>query len=187
MRTNFLIVGGGNLGSRHLQGILHLATPVNVDVLDPQKNALDLCNVRAQEVLKETTTPHQIEYHSSDETLRADYDLGINATSSSGRVASLRLTASKAKFWILEKILTQNSEDLSELLNLTKQCDGVWVNYMMRELDWLQNLKNELAREIIEEIELDGLKLVHSVQFDTSLGFCFVDWGVCTRLTGHKT
>ena len=178
MCAKFLIVGGGNLGSRHLQGILQLENPVSVDVLDTQKRAIDLCKIRAQEILECSPTPHKIEYHSSHETLSADYDLGINATSSTGRLASLRLTTNRARFWILEKILTQNSEDLSELLNLTSRCDGVWVNYMMRELNWLQNLKNELANETVEEIELDGLNwsiacnLTHHLDFASWLGEC---------------
>ena len=176
MQSKFLIVGGGNLGSRHLQGLAKISEPAIIDVIDPKRGALDLCAERLAETTNQQTSRHKVSYHTDISTLRTNYDLGINATTSGLRLDSLRLTADKANCWILEKILSQNAADLDEIISVTEHCEKVWVNYMMRELTWLQDLKHEIGKEKIRTIKLEGMNwslacnLIHHLDFATWIG-----------------
>ena len=123
---------------------------------------------------RQTNKPLGIKFHHTNiSTLRTNYDLGINATTSGLRLDSLRLTADKANCWILEKILSQNAADLDEIISVTEHCEKVWVNYMMRELTWLQDLKHEISKEKIRTIKLEGMNwslacnLIHHLDFAT--------------------
>lgn len=159
------------MGSRHLQGLAKLSEPTTIDIFDPKRSALDLCIERFNETVHPELALHNVRCHTSANTLLGAYDLGINATTSGPRLESLKLTAHRANCWILEKILSQNSSDLDEMLMLTKDCEKVWVNYMMRELKWLQDFKFAMDSEKLHSIELDGLdwslacNIIHHLDF----------------------
>ena len=176
MTMKYLVVGGGNLGSRHLQGLIGLEVPVLIDVLDPNNASLDLCKQRVEEARQDTTPDHQIRYLTNCEDLYNDYDLGINATTSAYRVSSLRPTAHRARYWILEKVLTQNESQLDEVLALIDGCEGSWSNLMMRELTWCQDFKQAISEERLLSYHLEGknwslaCNIIHHLDFVSWIG-----------------
>lgn len=171
MTMKYLLVGGGNLGSRHLQGLIGLEVPAQIDVLDPNIASLDLCWQRVEEARQDTTPDHQIRYLTNSEDLDNDYDLGINATTSAYRVSSLRPTAHRARYWILEKVLTQNEAQLDEVLELIAGCEGAWSNLMMRELVWCQDFQRQISAETIQSYHVEGknwsmaCNIIHHLDF----------------------
>ena len=134
MVANLLIVGGGDLGSRHLQGLAQLSNPATIDVYDPSTFSLKRCAQRVAEISSKCVSIHNIRYCTSPSDLDTNYDLAINAVTSKHRLASLCDAGEYSRNWILEKILTQNSSDLATLCHLLDGCANVWVNHMMREL-----------------------------------------------------
>lgn len=168
MVANLLIVGGGDLGSRHLQGLAQLSNPATIDVYDPSTFSLKRCAQRVAEISSKCVSIHNIRYCTSPSDLDTNYDLAINAVTSKHRLASLCDAGEYSRNWILEKILTQNSSDLATLCHLLDGCANVWVNHMMRELQWLKNFKNTIQNETVKHVTTDGM-----------------DWSMACNLTHH--
>ena len=60
---NIVIIGAGELGSRHLQGVLKSRGRFNVFVVDPSDSALQTANARAEEVLTNTSLNKSIKLY----------------------------------------------------------------------------------------------------------------------------
>ena len=100
---NSLIIGAGQLGSRHLQGLLKFEKEQLIYVLDPSENSLNISKERAQEV----ENKHNLIFINDWDKLPTEFDLVIVATGANVRskVVSKLLTDFKVKNLILEKIL----------------------------------------------------------------------------------
>ncbi|MCV3262394.1 Gfo/Idh/MocA family oxidoreductase [Vibrio harveyi] len=55
MKDNLLIIGAGQLGSRHLQALAQLDDKFSIYVLDPFEQSLEVAKQRYQEVAQETS------------------------------------------------------------------------------------------------------------------------------------
>lgn len=129
---NCAIIGAGQLGSRHLQGILKFEKQVvNVYVIDPQPEALEIAQIRAQEVDHQ----HKIYYCSTIQSLPEHLEMVIIATSAKVRFSVLESLVRHAKvdYLILEKVLftqIQNYQKAIQLLH--SQNIKCWVNHPRR-------------------------------------------------------
>jgi pyrroline-5-carboxylate reductase len=63
MKNNILLVGAGQLGSRYLQGLIKIAFPLNIYVVDPNINALNESIKRCAEI--SFNEKHNISYYNS--------------------------------------------------------------------------------------------------------------------------
>ena len=90
-----LIIGAGQLGSRHLQGLLKFEKEQLVYVLDPSENSLNISKERAQEV----ENKHNVIYRNDWGELPTEFDLVIVATGANVRskVVSKLLTDFKVE------------------------------------------------------------------------------------------
>ena len=79
---NVLIMGCGELGSRHLQGLLLSHNSLNIVVYDKFKNSLSLAMKRANEVNNRVENK-VISYTTASQCLNSDWDLVIIATTES--------------------------------------------------------------------------------------------------------
>ncbi len=149
-----LLVGAGQLGSRHLQGLVKITADCRIDILDPSTAALALSRTRADEI--KGAERHQLRFLEDASDLNDDYDLGINATTSRYRADSMKTTGPLAANWIIEKVLSQNLQQMETIEHAVEGADNTWVNLMMRELGWLQELYNALERETITGFETSG-------------------------------
>lgn len=143
MKTN-LIIGAGQLGSRHLQGLLKYAQPQKIFVLDPLQSSLDLAEQRAQELQHN----HQLSYVDNWHDLPKSFDLAIVATNSDVReqVVSHLVINYEVKYLILEKVLFQEIDAyrrVGELLNRHKV--SAWVNHPRRMLNSYKEIKSLLS------------------------------------------
>jgi hypothetical protein len=143
MKIN-LIIGAGQLGSRHLQGLIKATESQKIFVIDPSLESLEIAKQRANEI------NHSIEinYLTSWSSLPIEFDLVIVATGASVRsqIAKNLLGNYVVKNLILEKILFQDIksyEDIKQLIQETKT--ATWVNHPRRLTKHYGAIKKEIA------------------------------------------
>jgi predicted dehydrogenase len=140
-----LIIGAGQLGSRHLQGLLKFEKKQLIYVLDPSKNSLNISKERAQEV----ENKHKLIYRNNWDELPTEFDLVIVATGANVRskIVSKLLIDFKVKNLILEKILFQDINSYSEISNLIKKTKtSTWVNHPRRMFNHYQEVKKIISQ-----------------------------------------
>ena len=138
-----LIIGAGQLGSRHLQGLVKYDGEMEVYVLDPSVDSLKI----AEEREKEINHNHKIIYTESWDTLPESFDLVIIATSANVRelIINKLLEKHKVRFLILEKVLFQELgayQRVYDLLN--KHHVTTYVNHPRRMFESYKNLKENI-------------------------------------------
>jgi len=65
-------------------------------------------------------------------------------------------TGYRAENWILEKILTQNVEQIDLIEMNFGHGQQTWVNLMLRELSWLKDGQKEILKQNMTTFETDG-------------------------------
>lgn len=141
-----VIIGAGQLGSRHLQGLLKVAQKQIIYVLDPLPQSLDVAKIRAEEI---TGHHHSITFTSDWSELPKEIDLAIVATGANVRekVVSQLLQECTVAYLVLEKILFQDIEAYTVVENLLKKTQTpTWVNHPRRMMTHYQQIKQELAK-----------------------------------------
>lgn len=128
-----LIVGCGEIGSRHLQAICSLQQVTRIEVVDPKIESLKLGQQRIREV--PTLNPH-IQFcwlHSLEEASKSS-DLCIVATQASGRVKLIKAVVELGlKAFLIEKTVTQSVSEYEELMVFAKRHQiSIWVNCKTR-------------------------------------------------------
>ena len=149
-----LVIGAGQLGSRHLQGLLKSVHKQVIYVLDPSKNSLEIAETRANEI----NHSHSVNYVSDWNKLPKEFNLVIVATGANVRekVITKLLEDYKVNNLVLEKILFQDLESYNKvgaLLEKTKT--KTWVNHPRRMFPHYQKIKKELFKskqEIIFQV-----------------------------------
>lgn len=140
-KANILIVGAGELGSRHLQGILKSKHALNVFCVDPSESSLVTARLRSQEVEHD----HKLIFSQNYAPIPEDLFLVIVATSSN--VRELVITELFGKFKIknivLEKVLFQEDQafvNIAAILMRYKETK-CWVNHPRRMFECYKEIK----------------------------------------------
>jgi hypothetical protein len=60
------------------------------------------------------------------------------------------------QFWVLEKVLAQSVTELDDLLTLTQNSTGAWVNIPRRMMIWHQQIREKLQSDIPLHITVSG-------------------------------
>lgn len=139
-----LLIGAGQIGSRHLQGLLKFHRKQFVYVLDKSKASLSVAKERAEEI----EFQHKVIYLSEWKSIPNDLDLVIVATGARTRakIVTKLLTSYNVKHLILEKILFQDLKSYSDVGNLiTTSGTPTWVNHPRRMFSHYKDLKNKIA------------------------------------------
>lgn len=143
MRT-VLIIGAGQLGSRHLQGLVKYLGQLNIFVLDPSIGSLKI----AKEREKEITHRHNITYTQDWGVLPTFFDVVIVATNANIRelVINQLLGNHKIRFMILEKVLFQDLQAYQRVHELLIKHDvTAYVNHPRRMFESYKNIKVKLG------------------------------------------
>ncbi len=145
MRKKFLVVGCGNIGSRHLQSLTLLPYKMNIDIVDPNTKSIFL----AKKKLNEINPLHnniELSWHNSLRDITDPYDLVIVATSAMGRVSLIQnlLKLGNNRF-LIEKMVCQSVDEYDLLLSIMKtfQAKG-WVNTNRRYFDTYREIQKIL-------------------------------------------
>lgn len=117
-----LLIGAGQLGSRHLQGLSQIDIPVSIQVVDPSKASLKIARERFAEM---ETNQHinAISFSTGINGAEEPFDLAIIATGSDVRAQVLTslLNSYKVNNVILEKFLFQKESDYQQVSELLLQ------------------------------------------------------------------
>ena len=143
---NVVIVGSGNIGSRHLQGLLLIDIPINIYVVDNDSIALK----KSKTIFKNTKTNKNIKsiyYFDNINKLNLQIDLAIVATNSNIRrkIIEKLVSSNIIKFFLIEKIAFQSEKDFIEIINLLKKNKiKTWVNLAKRTFPFFKKLKKKI-------------------------------------------
>lgn len=139
-----LIIGAGQLGSRHLQGVLKCKVKQTVYVLDSSELSLANCKLRESEVEHD----HDVIFTNDWGVIPYEINLVIISTSSNVRYPVLKqlLAHASVENIILEKVLFQSLDEyeyVNELVSKSGHCQ-FWVNHPRRESSFYNNLRSRI-------------------------------------------
>jgi len=142
MTKKIILLGCGNVGSRHLQALANLPFDIEVSIVEPNKKAQELGKTRLNEVIKDEFDYKFLWYDSINE-LSSGSDLGIVATTSVGKVEIInQLIDLGIKRFLVEKIVCQSTEQYNKLLSVMKSNNAKgWVNTNLRCFQAWQKIK----------------------------------------------
>lgn len=154
---NFLIIGMGNIGMRHIQGLSKLKYEnINFYINDLNSEY----KIRFKDEIDTLKKKFKFFEINNFEDLKDTYfDLIIVSTTATNRVEILENILSKliSKYIIIEKPICQS---LSELNNLRKLDNNkIYVNFPSRYCDWYKKIKNkiiEIAKNNYLTITMSG-------------------------------
>lgn len=163
------IIGAGQLGSRHLQGLMTAQTEMEVWVVDQSGESLKIAKERCDQVSQ--TTLKVVHYNQSVEDLPPKLDLVIVATGSKPRASIVKalLDHSSVKYLILEKFLFTRLNDFDEVgLLLTEKGVKCWVNCPRRMWPVYEEIKKVINPN-------EPVMMIHNGK----------NWGLCCN-TVHR-
>lgn len=141
------IIGAGQLGSRHLQGLKKAKLDMKIEIVDPSEEALAVARERYEQVA-ENSQISEICFIKSINELSNELDLAIIATGSAPRfmITTELIKLKKVNNILFEKVLFQKVEDyidIEELLN--KNHIHAWVNCPRRMYGFYSELKERFS------------------------------------------
>jgi predicted dehydrogenase len=174
-----LLIGAGQLGSRHLQGLAASPQLRRISVIEPSAEARETAAARFAQI--EESTGKQLIF-TNGETLRAEriaIDYAVLATGSLPRLTTLHEALSLgAKHLLCEKILFPSIAQYREALALVKSAGAtVYVSHVMRYVPLYQHLRARIAAEKAQHIVFEvtagdagmGCNLIHYLDCFTFL------------------
>jgi predicted dehydrogenase len=157
------IVGAGQLGRRHLQGLLKSTQPLCVHVVDPSE-----ASRRAVEEFTDSLdvrSPAPLHVHGTIDALPAELDVVVIATTANQRLDVMeRLTrVCRVRHLVLEKFLFNDSEQYSRAASLiAANAVTAWVNTPRRHFGIYRDLRERTRDDRLLQFIVDG-----------------GDWGLC--------
>jgi predicted dehydrogenase len=151
-----LIIGAGQLGSRHLQGLLKYNNiKQTIYVIDPSLEALNSSRARASEIGHN----HQLFFQQDWNNLSETFDLVIVATNADVRekVINQLLSHCKVKYLLLEKVLFTELLAYQRVNELLKsRFVNTWVNHPRRMFNSYMELKKLIGKSFYGTFQLTG-------------------------------
>lgn len=141
------IIGAGQIGSRHLQGLAKIDIPVTIFVIDPDTEALAIAKERFKQI-PDTRHIKQIEFNTSINNLYTNIDLAIISTTANIRekVTKDLLMKRDVKNIVFEKIVFQSAKQFENIYQiLQKYSINAWVNCPRRLYPFYIDLKKMLT------------------------------------------
>lgn len=146
MSKRILIVGCGQLGSRHLQAIASLKEIGEIHVIDPNSASLMLGQQRVQEI-SDLNKDIKFFWHKEFVRKAANGDLCIVATQAKERVKVVNNIVNYLGYrqLLVEKVVSQSIREYEQLLDLSKSKDvRIYVHCQTRGFEVFQYIKNKL-------------------------------------------
>jgi hypothetical protein len=157
MKSKILIVGAGNLGSRHLQGLTKLNRELEIYISDPSQDSLAIARERFKSV--NTRSDITLNILESIKNVPKEIDIAIVATTADVRLNVIKqmIDVCSIKKMLLEKVLFQDLRDYEEAKNiLNEKADNIWVNCAQRLWPFFKELKSRYSSEPNLRIEISG-------------------------------
>lgn len=141
-----LIVGCGELGSRHLQAVAALSEISEIHIVDPRDESLTLGRERLKEIT-DINKAIQFFWHRELDYKAIGGDLCIVATQAQGRCALIQQVVRQLgyKNFLIEKITAQSVAEYKDLMRFCEtEGVSVWVNCKTRAYGIHQYIKSKL-------------------------------------------
>lgn len=148
---NIVLIGAGQMGSRHLQALALLKFSCSIYVVDPNEESLEISKNRFEQI--ESIEGIVINYKSTIKDLPDFVDLVLITTNADVRSVIIEeiTKVSTVKFMILEKVLFQTIDEYYKINNIIKEKNILtWVNLCVRTWDFYENLKKLIEKPVIE-------------------------------------
>ena len=143
---NIVVIGAGNVGTRHIESLLLIDIPTNIFVIDQDFNSIKKTK-KIYKNSKKNKFIKSINFFENISKINFDIDLAIISTNSNVRKSILKKMVIKnnIKNLLIEKVAFQSSNDFKEIMSLLKrkkiQC---WVNLAKRIFPLFQKLKIQM-------------------------------------------
>jgi len=149
MVKKIILVGCGNIGSRHLQGLAKVPDPLDIEIVEPIEENQKIAKFRLTEV--QGNKNHTFSWYQDIGQTSNESDLVILATQAKGRVTLIKkLLEAKHKRFLIEKLVCQSSKEYDDLLSSMKQANAKgWVNTTRRCYKSYQKIKTFFERSNI--------------------------------------
>jgi predicted dehydrogenase len=144
------LIGCGNIGSRHLQSIAVIKNSVNIEIVEPNKDAIKLSKKRLNDI--NLNCNHKINWHKSINEISKNIDLAIVATNSKNRVDIVEnLLDKKCSRFVLEKIVCQSRNEYDRLeKKINSNNAKAWVNVARRYYPHYKKIKDEIGNDNVK-------------------------------------
>jgi hypothetical protein len=191
MRNNkIIIIGSGQIGSRHLQSLRSIEIPLNIFVFDTSKDALKTAKDRYNEMPK-SNHEHQLNFI-NDLPGNDAFDVAIIATCSDVRfsVTKRLIENNKIKYIVFEKILFNEKKQYKRMADLLKKHKiKAWVNCSMQMMPFFKELREEIKNPILYTVTGSKYGLItnaiHYLQHIAYLTNCY-EYNLNTDLLDSK-
>lgn len=137
-----MLVGCGNIGSRHLQALVKLPFETKIEIIEPNIDAQNTAKKRLNEIRYDKSTFSII--WNTTIINSTNYDLIILATPSKNRFELIKtLVDSGNKRFLIEKMVCQSQEEYEQILSQINSTNSkAWVNASRRYFDSYQKIKD---------------------------------------------
>jgi hypothetical protein len=156
-KYSVLLVGAGQLGSRYLQGLSLCKNLLDIAVLDISLKSLQQAELRWREV-GGLTSKHEIFFYTELTKCPQQIEIAIIATTADSRPEIVTSVAKHivVRYWLLEKVLAQNSQGLDQILSQISNSSIAWVNTPRRMLPWHNLIKQHLKMQSPMHLTVTG-------------------------------
>lgn len=155
---SILIVGAGQIGSRHLQGLSKLEMDARIYVVDPDESALSNAKARYNEVPMRSNT-QSLFFYDSLNLVKDTIDVAIIATNAKIRKKIILdiVACIKVRYFVLEKIAFQSEPDFVEIIQLLGDLGiQAWVNCPRRLYSIYQYIKSCIDKTLPMYMSITG-------------------------------
>jgi len=156
--NSIVLIGGGQLGSRHLQGLANIDIPVSITVVDPSEISLKTARERYAQIA-ENPNIKEIKFSHCISDLFDRIDLAIVATGADVRadVVSSLVQQYSVRNLLLEKFLFQKESDFERIAGLLDRRQvNATVNCPRRLFPFYRQLKDALSSEDVISFSVAG-------------------------------
>jgi predicted dehydrogenase len=140
------IIGAGQLGSRHLQGLAKSNVEITIEVVEPFESSRQTAKLRFEE-MPYNNNIKRINFFENIQDLSSKLDIVIVATNADVRYEVVKelLEKKDVEYLILEKVLFQKIDDYHKVEKLLKETKTkCWVNHPRRMYPFYKSLKEKL-------------------------------------------
>lgn len=151
------VIGAGQLGSRHLQGLARIGEACDIHVVDPSAPSLEVARQRVAEV--PAAQRHALHFHQSMDAVPELLDHAVIATAADVRLSALRglLQGRTVRNLLLEKVLFQRLSDYDTAGEMLQRAGTrAWVNCPRRAFEIYETLRAFFADDGLQHVDVRG-------------------------------
>ena len=153
--VDIAIVGLGQFGERHLQSILDSKFRISLWILE--KNVFRLKSIEKKYT---SNTRVELNFISDVAKIPPKLNIAIISTTAETRLKALSdiMNTCNVEYLIIEKILTNNTNEIKDFNELCNQHKDIYINFSRREMLFHKKIRDIINIDDPEEIVIKGKK-----------------------------